>query len=175
MKKIKLSQGYVALVDDRDYKRVSAFKWHADVRKRADGTLYVIYATRWQWVSGKGKTRKGTTVLLHRFVLGVSDPKTEVDHKDHDGLDCRRKNLRKATKSQNKGNQRKRRNTSSQYKGVHWNTADSVWIATLGLGSVTKNVYLGSFSSERKAARAYDEAARKHFGEFALTNFKEAL
>ena len=83
MKKIPLTKGYVALVDDADYAAVSQFKWQSLVVHRSDGSVRNVYATRGVYL-GSGKN---TNQKMHRFILGISDPKTKVDHRNHVGLD----------------------------------------------------------------------------------------
>ncbi len=167
MKTISLSKGYTALVDDKDYLRVSAFTWHCVEVKRSDGSVRQVYARR--------SLDKYNSQLLHRFIMEIDDPKINVDHQDHDGLNCQRYNLRVATDTQNQGNRRKQKGASSKYKGVYQSTKDKVWIATLGLDSTSKSIHLGCFTSELEAARAYDDAAKEYFGEFASTNFHDGV
>lgn len=155
MKTIQLTQGFVALVDDADFERVSAHKWCAN-RNR-----HTVYAYR------KDSRR---TVYMHRFVCGVIDPKVKVDHEDHNGLNCQRYNLRVATNAQNNMNQKKRSDgLSSKFKGVCWHKRYGKFQADIRLNGKSK--FLGMFVSELDAALAYDAAAREHFGEFALCNF----
>ena len=165
MKTIPLSKSYVALVDDSDYEQVSQYKWYAIEDRRKDGSLWNVYAGR--------KVRKPdgaqTTQLLHRFIMNVSDPKIQVDHRDSDGLNNQRENLRLATHVQNQGNARKRANASSKFKGVHWRKRFKKWIAQIQIDG--KRKHLGYFFSEIEAALAYDAAAREYFGEFCLCNF----
>jgi len=139
-----------------------AYNWHAHVLLRDDGSVKRIYAVR-----AFNEGAKKCTQSLHRFILDVTDPAIQVDHRDHDGLNCTNDNLRIATKCQNQWNQRLNRLNTSGYKGVSWNKKH--WIATITINS--KATYLGGFASKEAAARAYDAAAREYFGEFACLNF----
>ena len=123
-----------------------------------------------------------TQIALHRVILGITDPKIIVDHKDHDGLNCQRSNLRITDHSGNMRNMRKHGTangeaTKSQYKGVTFHKRSGIWHAQIGTGSIAnhKNHYLGSFESEIEAAKAYDVAAAQLFGEYAVLNFPPIL
>ena len=154
MKEIKLTQGYVALVDDEDYDYLNQFKWNAKEGPRS------VYAKR------KVKNRD---VTMHRFILGVTDPKVKVDHKDGDGLNNRRFNLRTANNHQNQHNRKPNKNSTSGFKGVTWRKDLEKWNAALEMSG--KRLHLGYFDCPLEAACAYDMAAVKHFGEFAHCNF----
>jgi len=163
VKTIPLSQGYVALVDDEDYERVNQFNWYATVEHRA------VYARRNVRYNGKQSTEK-----LHRFVLGLKPGDPHVDHKDRNGLNCQKYNLRNASITQNNRNGRKPLTrdgipTSSRFKGVFWSKDRSKWQATITVNK--RSNFLGRFDSELEAAHAYDTAARQYFGEFACPNF----
>ena len=152
---IPLTQGKHAIVDDDDFEWLNQWKWYALK------TANTYYAAR--------KVR-GRTVLMHRVVLGLDiRDKRHGEHKNGAGLDNRRTNLRIATPAQNQANQRLQKKSRSGYKGVKWVRRDKRWMARIKVSG--KTMYLGYFKNPVDAAKAYDEAARKHFGEFANTNF----
>lgn len=162
MKKIPLTQGLEAIVDDVDFERLSQFKWFAKASRHRVGKTW--YAARHQ-----PGNNNGAMIWMHREVLGV---KTNVDHKNQNGLDNRRENLRAASKSRNAFNTPKRggrngRAPSSSYKGVH--RYGDRWQACITVDG--KIVRLGPFEEEVAAAKAYDNAAVKAVGEFAYLNF----
>lgn len=150
------AQSTTAVIDTADYPLVANFRWHAHKSNRGSGTFY---ARAWKKVDGK---RSDTTI--HQILMGANG----TDHKDLDGLNNCRSNLRPATHSQNHQNEPKRRGTSSRFKGVYWHTKRARWIATVKLNG--KKQHLGSYTSEADAARAYNVAAKNAFGEFARLN-----
>lgn len=152
---VELTQGYVAIVDDADYYMVSAYSWQI-TRPTRSGNIYA---------SGRVG---GNLILMHRLILGLTDPRIMVDHKNCDGLDNRRTNLRLASKSQNNANQRKQDGKSSQYKGVFWNKLVGKWAASIKVDQ--NKINLGVFQLESDAANAYNLAAIEYFGEFARIN-----
>ena len=156
MREIQLTQGYVALVDDADYEELMRYKWRAQVGTRT------VYAVRRQpTVAGV----RGSIVLMHRQIKNTREP--NVDHWDGNGLNNQRLNLRPCGVSQNGGNARNSKNNTSGFKGV------SVFIDRWQSGICVKGkqIHLGHFRDKQAAARAYDTAARKYFGEFARVNF----
>ena len=93
-----------------------------------------------------------------------------VDHINGNGLDNRKANLRLATGTQNGYNRRKtRKRTWSKYKGVTFDKRRKKWEGKIVING--RKQHLGSFTNELDAGRAYDEAAKKYHGEFALLNF----
>lgn len=162
MRKIPLTQGKVALVDNQDYDWLNQQKWCILQTPYIDH----FYAYRSIFTS-KGQKK---TLLMHRLILGLdfSDGK-QVDHIDGNGLNNQQSNLRICSQRQNSQNARKRNmKATSKYKGVHWCRRDSKWVARIVVDS--KIVFLGHFSSEFAGAQAYNKAALKHFGEFAKLN-----
>jgi hypothetical protein len=155
MKKIPLTQGFFALVDDEDFERVNIYKWTLQKGKRN-------YAYRFDY-----SNRKRTKVFLHRFIMRTL-PEMSVDHIDGDGLNNQKANMRNCNQQQNCFNQRPRQNCSSKYKGVSWDKNTQKWSSYIHFNREKKN--LGSFDSDIAAARAYDRAAMSVFGEFAQLN-----
>jgi hypothetical protein len=164
---VPLTQGKVAWVDVADYEAVMlAGPWHA--HKRNSG---IWYAQRHVYIGNSNSGRKKTQ-YLHQF-LNPSWPLT--DHKNGDGLNCRRNNMREATVVQNHQNRKMHANNTSRLKGVGWNKRDKRWRARIRVNGKLKQ--LGTFDgppppapAPREAGRAYDKAALELFGEFARTN-----
>jgi hypothetical protein len=147
-----------------------------DVAEEVGKYAWCLHRTRWASYAHQGKL--GRAPQLHRFVMELYLGRKllsieQIDHINHDGLDNRRENLRLATPSQNLANQRVRRGAASTYKGVTWETSSHKWYASIVVRQ--KHINLGRFDDEEAAARAYDRAAREHFGEFACTNFGEVI
>ena len=163
---IPLRHGLVAIVDDAD--SIFANEHWAPTKKKTDNT----------WYAARSKRRaplRPMRILLHRAILGITDPKIEVDHINGNGLDCRRENMRQATRSQNSYNCRKHAGGTSRYKGVSWNKTNKKWFVQIAIsvGGQRSFRYLGRFEDEVEGALAYDRAAQEMFGEFARLNFPE--
>lgn len=162
MKKIKLSQNKFTLVDDKWFDELSKFKWSAHKDRSKYYAKTHIYK----------KNGKRTTLAMHRLILELAgfDIKNKLtDHKNGDGLDNRLKNLRVATRSQNRVNSNKNKNNSSGYKGVFWHKSENKWISNIRIKG--KTIHIGYFNSKEEAARAFDKESIKYHGEFAKTNF----
>jgi len=111
------------------------------------------------------------SVYLH-VVIGLRmghDPSKTTDHKDRNTYNCQRSNLREATRQQQSSNRDKPKSNSSGFKGVDYYKGR--WRARIRRGKVCN--HLGYFDSSEDAARAYDRAATRLFGEFAVLNFPE--
>jgi hypothetical protein len=155
MREISVSRGrFVALVDDEDYERIAAHKWHI----HASG-----YAHRWS--AGCGSQR----IRMHRAVLGITDSTTIIDHANGSGLDNRRCNLRICTAADNARNARALRH--QHFKGIQ-RCVRGLWRARIRIDG--KLTHLGVFKNEIDAALAYDAAAREFHGEFACVNYPRA-
>lgn len=157
---LPLSQGKVAVIDFDDFEKVRPYKWHA-VSSRGQ----VFYAVRNKTENGKRRLQ-----TLHRALMGNPTVGLEWGHKDGEGLNCRRENLMLVTHAQNAAGRRgKTPGASSQYRGVSWNISSGIWRARIN--PTGEDLHLGMFDSEIEAAKAYDVAATKYFGEYAALNF----
>ncbi len=147
-REIPLTHGLAAIVDAEDYEMLAARKWYVDFR--AGGRVYV---------RGSADGRR-----MHRVITGAG-PGEQVDHRNHDTLDNRRKNLRVCTNSQNSMNRLMRSDNTSGYKGVYLRKDTGKWVAEITVNGRTKT--FGSSAKPEDAAAAYRAAALELHGEFA--------
>ena len=155
-RRIKLAKDKFAIVDVEDYLKLSEYDWHLCENKSKNS-----YAFRQE---------NGRFIKMHRVIMNAPAG-VVVDHKYGDGLDNRKVNLRIATIAQNQYNRRKiSRKTTSKYKGVHYRKKSKKYYAAIGHKG--KKTHLGCFGNEIDAAKAYDEAAKMLFGDFASLNFE---
>jgi len=136
-----------AIIDKEDYETVKDYKWG-------------LHQTKFGNYVRSTKDR----IYLHRLIMGFPN---EVDHKNHNGLDCRKENLRECSSSQNKMNRRAEKGTS-KYKGVYWHKQSKKWHTEIMVNGIKHS--LGLHKSESQAAKRYNRAALKYFGEFAVLN-----
>jgi hypothetical protein len=160
-RRIYLGEGEYTVVEPADYYAFGKFKW---IFFGAGKNSYAVREVK----IGPKKTKK---VYLHRAIMKPQKRKL-VDHRNGDGLDNRRANLRLATYSQNLANRSKTKSkTTSKYRGVSFNKFSGKWGAVISWRH--KQMWLGRFENEIDAARAYDKAARKYHKDFARLNFSE--
>ena len=159
-RKIPLTRGKFAIVDPEEYERLAKYKWFLSSSPTSS------YAARWKY-SRSGRPRK--KIWMHRKVIDI--PKHMLcDHINGNGLDNRAANLRPANVSQNLCNRPKTKaKTRSKYKGLEWDKIQRKWKVRIQCDG--KKIYLGSFSNEIDAAKAYDKKAKALFGQFAHLNF----
>lgn len=153
MKRIPLSQNQNAIVDNKDFEKLSKFKWSAKYDKYTKS----FYAVRGVVVNGKSHQ-----VTMHSEILNSS----MVDHVNHDTLDNRRENLRVCDHSKNAANCKIHKDNRSGFKGVTFER--NKWRSRIGFAG--KMIHLGFFETAKLAANAYNQAAKKYFGEFANLN-----
>ncbi len=104
---------------------------------------------------------------MHRFILNAN-PGTEIDHQDLNGLNNQKENLRFCSDMQQSANRRVFRKSKTGLKGVLWHKRDCIFEASIRVRR--KLIYLGRFADKADAAKAYDVASKKYFGDFARTN-----
>lgn len=155
MKVVPLTQGKIALVSDKDWSAVRKFKWFA-VRDR-DRNWYAQASIP----SGR---RNPPKIQMHRMIMGF--PEGDIDHRDCNGLNNIRSNLRRATRTQNLGNRGKTRLNTSGFKGVTWDKNRNKWKMQIKCAGVFIQT---RFNSKRAAAIAYAQHAKELFGRFART------
>lgn len=160
---IVLTQGQVAKIDDADWHLVSGYKWFA--KRDQDGRWY---ASTNAWCPLK---RKRITLSMHRVIVNAHSGDF-VDHKDStETLDNRRRNIRVCTNALNQQNTGSR-GGKSIFKGVSWNTQKGRWKVAFRCNGVFH--FVGYFTDEIEAARAYDVAVLPLAGEFARLNFPKS-
>lgn len=153
MVEIPLTRGLVATIDAEDVDLVTGYRWYA-----APGNRDLFYAlTRIR----EGGVRR--TVMMHRLINRTA-PGLQTDHINGNTLDNRRSNLRTVTRAQNMWNRRADLHGSSSFRGVSWQAKSGKWLAMIQANKSRQ--YLGLFADERDAARAYQSAAERLFGNF---------
>ena len=156
MKQIPLTKGKIALVDDEDYEEVSAYNWYAHYCPFGGGTWYAYY----------GGTSHGERIRLkmHRMIMNAPDD-TLIDHVDHDGLNNQKSNLRLCSKTENGQNRKGPTITNpTGYRGVSVRQHTKRFMARICVNG--KSIYLGYYNTPSEAHSAFEEAARKYFGDF---------
>lgn len=154
---MEIRDGLIAKIDPEDEERVRQHKWSPFVSGRETYARNTTKDDHGHW-------------LLHQFIL--REREIGIDHRNHDPLDCRKVNLRRATQAQNTRNARKMRDTENTYKGACWSAASkkNPYASYIDIGG--KRKHLGYYRTDEEAALVYDIAAYEADPEFALLNFK---
>lgn len=154
---IPLSRGLVAIVDASDYEWLNQWKWTAFYTKSNRS----FYAKRTIWPTNE-------CILMHRLIMNT--PKgMHTDHRNHDTLDNRRKNLRIAAVGQNHANRVMQSNNTSGLKGVRFvKTGKRLRRWTANITFQGRTINLRYFATPEEAHEAYCQKARELYGEFAL-------
>lgn len=148
-------------IDTADALRCQGVAWHIDSDGYAKHTVTKSTAALFNQPAG-------SVVKMHRWVMGATDPRVQVDHVNRDKTDNRRCNLRLCTAAQNNANKVSSRG-KSKYKGVSYRPESRKhWRAICMIHGERR--CLGSYETEEEAARIYNEAAREMQGEFAVLN-----
>ena len=155
MKKIKLTQGKWAIVDNADFPWVNRRRWY--------------YAHGFGACANRPKHERDALklskkLIMHRYILNAPDH-LQVDHANGNNLDNRRKNIRGATASQNRCNWKNRSNKHGM-RGIYWHPKSKRFVARVTVNY--KCINLGYFKTALAARRAYCKAARKYHGKFAF-------
>lgn len=149
---VPLTMGYEAVIDAADVHLIEGYNWSAQPG------VSTVYAARRKTIGGRL-----CTIRMHRVLMG--DPSgLDVDHRDRDGLNNRRSNLRCATRSENNRNQPTPKHNTSGLKGVTWDRSRNMWRSQIKLHGKTHT--LGRFHSPDEAHRAYCEASATLHGDF---------
>lgn len=163
MKQIFLTNGLTTFVDDEDFYRLSKHRWCAH-KSTPEGNWYAKRIEK----DASGRIKN---IYMHRDILGAL-PHEEVDHKDRNGLNNTKSNLRLCNKSQNNANIARRPRPASGFIGVyHDPKCSKPWRARCW--SNGRAINLGQFPTPECAALARDEFVSARWGEFAVLNFPE--
>jgi len=144
------------LIDDEDWDRVIRYSWSFNSHGQVRSCRKI-----------NGKT---INMFLHRYILNLEkEDKVIVDHIDRNRGNNQKENLRICTNSQNLMNRGSQANNTSGYKGVFYAENMGKYLAKITI--LRNTIPLGYYRIAEDAAKKYDEAAVKYFGEFAVLNF----
>lgn len=151
--------GNYAIVDDEDFERVNQYRWTAVKHTYKNGHIkYYAYNEK-------------NNIAMHRLIMNCTDKSKDIDHKNHNGLDNTKSNLRICTRSQNSANSRDKNRPVNgyEYRGIQKKPNGSHWRAFITFQ--LKRIYIGTYYTAEEAAEAYDRKAIELFGDFAYLNF----
>jgi hypothetical protein len=152
-----------ALVDEEDYDSVSKNRWYLMKLYHCD--TEILYARRYEGCPKKGNHK---AILMHREILGATERSQKVDHRDGNGLNNKRDNIRICTHSDNMSNRKMSYKKDIKYLGVHFDKSTNTYKASMRLNGVSHNVY--SFPTPELAALAYNDLVRKYKPDFGKLN-----
>jgi hypothetical protein len=147
------------IIDTEDYNKIKDYHWSLSLEKSTNRFYVMSYFK---------KNNKSIHSLIQRIILDIIDSNFEGDHINHDTLDNRKNNLRKCTTSNNAMNRFINKSNKSGYKGVSWQKDRKKWAAAIKVNY--KSINLGRYNNKIDAAKVYNQAALKYFGEFAYLN-----
>lgn len=156
MKTIKLTQGQQTQVDDDDYEWLNSYNWCC------------MYTGKPYAVRGKQYRKKKRTIKMAGEIMQPPDGMV-IDHIDGNSLNNQKSNLRICTPQQNSVNRKAHHGGSSQYIGVSWDRHAHKWVAQFMFKG--KQMHLGYFKDEEKAAKIRDQKVFELLGKFAYLNF----
>ena len=151
MKRIAVTQGKFALVDDENYEWLNQYKW----------SISKGYPAR------RLKRGNKTHISMHRLIMNFPKGK-EIDHINGNRLDNRKVNLRIVTRAGNMQNRGLSKVNKTGFKGIYFFIPNKKWQAHIRFNR--KKIHLGYFVDKKEAARAYNWAALKYFGQYANIN-----
>ncbi len=134
---------HTVFFDEEDVSKIKHIKW--SLKKKTTKNTTYFYIAGWDCVIAKN-------VYLHRYILKAPTD-SQVDHKNANTLDNRKKNLRLVTDQENKQNRRRS-------KGYYLDKRRGSWVSTIGLDG--KVIYLGRFNTEAEARAAYVAAKPRY-------------
>ena len=157
---VPLTQGKYAAIDNEDADEIMQHKWYVKAHPQRPEAARIY-----------GPKINRVTIRMHRQIIGLEHGDgMEVDHINHNTLDNRRCNLRVCSKSQNQRNQLVQSRKKYSKGVIHRDRTMNPWDARIKVNGKCRHI--GCYATEQEAADAYDAAARKHFGEFAYTNYQ---
>ena len=164
MKRIPLTKGKFAIVDDDDFIKLSKYKWCLFYKNGKTGLICNAVRN-----SSKKNGKKSRLIYMHREIMEAPSGLL-VDHINFNSLDNRKLNLRVCTASQNQFHRRrqKHRKYNAKYKGIFYNKRRGKW--TSSIGYLNRVYYLGTFNNQEDAAIYYNVAAQIFHGRFAVLN-----